>query len=150
MKKLTLLALTLCTLLCLAPAAAPAFAQSPPTAPAKIHRVIFAVTSGDEADWSLTLGNARNLIAGLKPAPYEIEIVSFGPGINLIKADSPVAKDIAALQADGVKFTACQNAMRFHHLELKDLVPGAIPVPAGIVELVTKQEQGWIYVKGGR
>ena len=40
--------------------------------------------------------------------------------------------------------------MRFHHLELKDLVPGAIPVPAGIVEVVEKQEQGWIYIKGGR
>jgi len=141
MKKL----LTLITLLCLAPLAL-LHAQTP----TKTHHIIFAVTSGEEADWNLTLGNTRNLIAGLKPDPYEIEIVSFGPGITMIKADSTVAKDIAALQAEGVKFTACQNAMRNRHLELKDLVPGAIPVPAGIVELVTKQEQGWIYVKGGR
>jgi intracellular sulfur oxidation DsrE/DsrF family protein len=146
-----LIHLALATLLCLAPfATRRVLAQAPASAPAKTHHVIFAVTSGDEADWNLTLGNTRNLIAGLKPDAYEIEIVSFGPGITMLKADSTVAKDIAALQAEGVKFTACQNAMRNRHLELKDLVPGAVPVPAGIVELVTKQEQGWIYIKGGR
>jgi intracellular sulfur oxidation DsrE/DsrF family protein len=64
----------------------------------------------------------------------------------MIKADTPILEDIKKLQDMGVKFTACQNAMRFHHLELKDLVPGAIPVPAGIVEVVEKQEQGLIYI----
>jgi len=150
MKKLAFCLSFLCAVLLLAPIGRtqqPAAATAPT---AKTHRVLFAVTSGDEADWNLTLGNTSNLIAGLKPDPYEIEIVSFGPGISMLKADSTVAKDIAALQAEGVKFTACQNAMRNRHLELKDLVPGAIPVPAGIVELVTKQEQGWIYIKGGR
>ena len=138
----------LCTLFCLAPIA---HAQQPtPPTPVKTHHILFAVTSSDEADWGLTLGNIHNLIIGLKPDPYEIEVVAFGPGITLLKADSTVAKDIAVLQSQGVKFMACQNAMRYHHLELKDLVPGAISVPAGIVEVVTKQEQGWIYIKGGR
>jgi intracellular sulfur oxidation DsrE/DsrF family protein len=151
MKKLTLLALTVFTILSLSPIVSTlALAQTPASAPVKTHRVVFAVTSGDEADWNLTLGNIRNLIAGLKPDPYEIEVVAFGPGISVIKADSTAAKDIAALQTEGVKFMACQNAMRMRHLELKDLVPAAIPVPAGIVEVVTKQEQGWIYIKGGR
>jgi intracellular sulfur oxidation DsrE/DsrF family protein len=40
--------------------------------------------------------------------------------------------------------------MRARHLELKDLLPGVTPVPSGIVEVVTKQEQGWVYIKGGR
>jgi len=125
-----------------------ASAQTP--APAKTHRVLFAVTSGDVIDWHMTLGNARNLIAGLKPEPVEVEIVAYSAGIMMIKGDSAVAADIAALQAQGVKFVACQNAMRFHKLELKDLLPGVTPVPAGIVEVVTKQEQGWLYIKGGR
>jgi intracellular sulfur oxidation DsrE/DsrF family protein len=125
-------------------------AASAQTAPAKTHRVLFAVTSGDVIDWQMTLGNTRNLIAGLKPEPVEVEIVSYSAGIMMIKGDSAVAADIAALQAQGVKFVACQNAMRFHKLELKDLLPGVTPVPAGIVEVVTKQEQGWTYIKGGR
>jgi intracellular sulfur oxidation DsrE/DsrF family protein len=125
-------------------------AASGQTTPAKTHHVVFAVTSGDVIDWQMTLGNARNLIAGLKPEPVEVEIVSYSAGIMMIKGDSAVAADIAALQAQGVKFVACQNAMRFHKLELKDLLPGVTPVPAGIVEVVTKQEQGWTYIKGGR
>ncbi len=125
-------------------------AASGQAAPAKTHRVLFAVTSGDVIDWQMTLGNARNLIAGLKPEPVEVEIVSYSAGIMMIKGDSAVAADIAALQAQGVKFVACQNAMRFHKLELKDLLPGVTPVPAGIVEVVTRQEQGWTYIKGGR
>ena len=116
----------------------------------KSHKVIFGVTSADPADWNLVMGNTRNLINGVKPDPIEVEIVSFGPGINMIKLDSPVAEDIKKLQEMGVKFTACQNAMRAHKLELKDLLPGMVPVPAGIVEVVEKQEQGWIYIKGGR
>jgi uncharacterized protein len=137
------LLLALCTLLFVA---LPLTAQST----GKPHKVIFAVTSGDVADWNLVMGNARNLINGVKPDPIEVEIVSFGPGINMIKADTPILDDIKKLQDMGVKFTACQNAMRAHKLELKDLIPGAIPVPAGIVEVVEKQEQGWIYIKGGR
>jgi intracellular sulfur oxidation DsrE/DsrF family protein len=125
----------------------PALGQS---ATGKPHKVVFAVTSGDEADWNLSLGNIRNLLAGLKPDPVEVEVVAFGGGITLVKGDSSVAVDIAKLQAEGVKFVACQNSMRARHLELKDLLPGVTPVPSGIVEVVTKQEQGWIYIKGGR
>ena len=49
----------------------------------------------------------------------------------------------------GVRFAACQRAMRGHNLELKDLVAGTVPVPAGIVEVVLRQEQGWTYIKAG-
>jgi intracellular sulfur oxidation DsrE/DsrF family protein len=125
-----------------------ASAQTAP--PAKTHRVIFGVTSGEEIDWNITLGNTRNLIAGLKPDVVQVEIVAYSQGINMIKNDSTVAADIVALQKQGVVFVACQNAMRAHKLELKDLLPGVTPVPAGIVEVVTKQEQGWTYIKGGR
>jgi intracellular sulfur oxidation DsrE/DsrF family protein len=117
---------------------------------AKTHHVVFAVTSGDEADWKLTLANMRNLLIGFGTDPYEVELVAFGPGITMLAAPSAVGDDIKAMQEKQVHFKACQNAMRARKLTLADLVPGSEPVPAGIVELVTKQEQGWIYIKGGR
>ncbi len=125
----------------------PANAQS---ATGKTHRVVFAVTSGDVMDWNISLGNIGNLLAGLKPDTVEVEGVAFAGGINMVKADSAVAADIAKLQEQGVKFVACQNSMRAHKLELKDLLPGMSSVPSGIVEVVTRQEQGWVYIKGGR
>jgi len=119
-------------------------------AQAKTHHVIFALTSGDEADWNLTLGNMRNLLTGFGTDPYEVELVAFGPGIVVLRSTSSVAADIQALQAKHVHFMACENSMRKQHLTVADLITGVQPVPAGIIELVTKQEQGWIYIKGGR
>ncbi len=35
----------------------------------KTHHIVFALTSGDEADWNLTLGNMRNLLKSLRRYP---------------------------------------------------------------------------------
>jgi intracellular sulfur oxidation DsrE/DsrF family protein len=123
-----------------------AVAQAP--APAQHHRVLFALTSPEEADWNLTMGNIRNLLKLLPDA--EVEVVSYGPGIMMVAKTSSVAADITALQAQHVKFVACQNAMRARKLTVADLVEGVTPVPAGIVEVVTKEEEGWTYIKAGR
>jgi intracellular sulfur oxidation DsrE/DsrF family protein len=120
------------------------------SAQAKAHRVLFAVTSPDEADWHLAMGNMRNLISGLAPETVEIEVVAFGPGLSIVKKGSIVETEIKALQAKNVKFVACQNAMRAQHVTVEDLLQDVGTVPAGIVEVVTKQEQGWTYIKAGR
>jgi uncharacterized protein len=116
----------------------------------KTHRVVFAVTSGDEEDWKLVMNNMRNLLLSFGDTPYEVEVVAFGPGIAMLKAPSAVGPEIEAMQAKHVHFKACENSMRGRKLTLADLVPGSEPVPAGIVEVVTKQEQGWVYIKAGR
>jgi len=143
MKKRHLLLFVACLPLCLPHAA---FAQ----ANTKTHHVVFAITSGDETDWKLTVGNIRNLITALKPDPVEVEVVAYSQGLNLVKHDSTQASEIAALQQMNVRFVACENSMRAQHVEAKDLLAGVQPVPSGIVEVVTKQEQGWSYIKGGR
>jgi len=119
-------------------------------APVKTHHVVFALTSGDIADWNLTLGNMRNLLAGFGTDPYEVELVAFGPGLSILKIGSSVAIDISALQAKHVTFMACENSMRMQKVTVADLLPNIQPVPSGIVEVVTKQEKGWVYIKGGR
>jgi intracellular sulfur oxidation DsrE/DsrF family protein len=116
----------------------------------KTHRVLFALLSGDASDWQVTIGNINNLIKGLAPDEVEIEVVAYSQGLGLVKNGSSMAKEVAELQEKHVKFVACQNAMRMQHVEAKDLLPGVGMVPAGIVEVVTKQEQGWTYIKAGR
>jgi intracellular sulfur oxidation DsrE/DsrF family protein len=120
------------------------------SAQAKVHRVVFAVTSPEEADWHLTMGNIRNLISGLAPDTVEVEVVSYGPGLHMVRKPSVVDEDIQALIAKHVKFVACENAMRAQKVTKDDLLTGVGTVPAGIVEVVTKQEQGWTYIKAGR
>lgn len=122
----------------------------PIQAQTKAHRVLFAMTSPEEADWQLTLNNIRNLIGGMAPEPVEVEVVAYGPGIAFLKKDGVNAADIQKLESPHVHFVACGNAMRKQHLEASDLVAGSEVVPAGIVEVVKKQEQGWSYIKAGR
>jgi intracellular sulfur oxidation DsrE/DsrF family protein len=125
-----------------------ALAQAPAPATAQHHRVLFALTSPEEADWNLTLGNIRNLLKLLPDA--EVEVVAYGPGIMMVAKTSSVAAEITTLQGQHVKFVACQNAMRARKLTIADLIDGVTPVPAGIVEVVTKEEEGWTYIKAGR
>lgn len=149
----TLALALVCTLLFSGAAAfaapAPA-APAPAAAPVHTHRIIFAITSGDKTDWEISMHNTGNLLKGFAPDPVEIEIVAFGPGINVLTADSSVRADLEALQKQGVHLAACHNSMKGNNLTLADMIPGTVEVPSGIVELVKKQEEGWSYVKGGR
>ena len=122
----------------------------PMQAQTKPHRVLLAISSPEEADWQLTLNNVRNLISGLAPEAVDIEIVAYGPGIAFLKKNGADAAEIQKLESPHVHFVACGNAMRKQHLEASDLVPGTEVVPAGMVEVVRKQEQGWTYIKAGR
>lgn len=117
---------------------------------AKAHRVVFAVTSADETDWKLMLGNIRNLLAGLPPNSTDVEVVAYGPGLALVRKPSSANAEIQDLEAMHVRFVACENSMRMQHVTAEELVQGVQTVPSGVTEVVLKQELGWSYIKAGR
>lgn len=114
------------------------------------HRVVFALTSGEEADWKFTLGNIQNLFASIAPESSEVELVAYGPGLGFVRKGSSAESGIVALQAKHVRFVACENSMRMQHVSAADLIPGVTVVPSGVAEVVARQEQGWSYIKAGR
>lgn len=116
----------------------------------RTHRVVFAITSPNQPDWQLTLGNIGNLKKGFAGEPVEVEVVAYGPGIAMVKKESAVSEGIEALEKDGVTFVACENSMRRMQLTKADLIPGVGTVPSGVVEVVKKQEAGWSYIKAGQ
>lgn len=115
----------------------------------KPHRVIFALTSADEADWKLLLGNVGNLLRGLPADSVEAEVVVYGPGLSLVRTTSSASNDVRDLIAKHVRFVACENSMKLQHITPADLLPGVTTVPSGVIEVVVKQEQGWSYIKAG-
>ena len=82
-----------------------------------------------------------------------IEIVTYGPGLNMLRADtSPVKKRIKSFgeNFDNIAFRACGNTQRkMAKNEGKSimLLPQAKNVPSGVVHLMERQEQGWSYVR---
>jgi len=129
-------------------ASGPALAATPATAPATAkEQAIFAVSDADPQKWNLTLGNIANAIDGIGADGADIELVVYGPGIAMLKKDSPVAEKIAAALKSGVRIVACQNSMRGFHIEAADLAPGVGVVPSGVVELIRREHAGYAYVR---
>jgi intracellular sulfur oxidation DsrE/DsrF family protein len=110
-------------------------------------RVVIQVSDGETTKWNLALNNAHNLQAELGAANIDIEIVAYGPGIGMLKLDSPVANAVGEAGAAGMKIFACENTMRAQHLARSDMLDGIGYVSAGVVEIMKRQQQGWSYIR---
>jgi len=120
-------------------------AQTMPAA--KPNRVVMQVSDNDPGKWNLALNNAKNLQADLGAGNVEIEIVAYGPGIGMLKADSIVGNRIGDALGQGVKVSACENTMHGQKLVKADMLDGIGYVPAGVVEIMRKQQEGWAYLR---
>ena len=123
--------------------ALPAAAQSQPAK----NRALFQITDNDPARWNLILNNMANLRDGVGGEGAEIELVAYGPGLLMLKADSPVKERLAEALKSGVKINACQQTMRGMKFVPGDMVPDIGYVPSGVVEVMRKQQQGWAYIR---
>jgi intracellular sulfur oxidation DsrE/DsrF family protein len=121
-------------------------AQVQPAA-AQRAKVVIQVSDSDQGKWNLALNNARNIQSDLGAANVDIEIVTYGPGIDMLKLDSPVGGRIGEATTAGVKVIACENTMRGQKLTRADMLNGISYVPAGVVELMSRQQQGWAYIR---
>jgi intracellular sulfur oxidation DsrE/DsrF family protein len=121
-------------------------AQAQP-APALRAKVVIQVSDSDQGKWNLALNNAKNIQTDLGAANVDIEIVTYGPGIDMLKLDSPVGGRIGEATTAGVKVIACENTMRGQKLTRADMLNGISYVPAGVVELMSRQQQGWAYIR---
>src|SRR4051812_34859709 len=115
--------------------------------PAAKNRVVMQVSDADPGKWNLALNNARNLQADLGAANVELEIVAYGPGIGMLKMESPVASRIGEALDAGVKVVACENTMAGQKLTKTDMLPRIGYAPAGVTEIMRKQQEGYAYIR---
>jgi hypothetical protein len=134
--------------LCLALAAA-ATAQAPQASQASGARskVVLQVSEADPARWNLALNNAKNIQTDLGAANVDVELVVYGPGIGMLKADSIVGNRVDEAIAAGVKVVACENTMRNQKLPPADMLSKISYVPSGVVVIMQRQQQGWAYIR---
>jgi intracellular sulfur oxidation DsrE/DsrF family protein len=119
------------------------------------HRLVLQVSSNDPATMNLALNNAANVdqyYSG-KGEPVEIEIVTFGPGLHMLRDDTSPVKDRIKSMAESrpsITFKACANTQaNMAKAEKKEipLLSQANVVPSGMVRVMELQEQGWSYVR---
>jgi len=122
-----------------------AVAQSAPAAaPA---RVVVQVSEADPARWNLVLNNVKNLQDDLGANNVTIEIVAYGPGIGMLKFDAPTNSRITDAAKAGVLIQACENTMRNQKLVRADMHPNVSYVPAGVTQIIKRQQEGWAYLR---
>ena len=121
----------------------------------KQHRIVLQVNTNEPATMNLALNNATNVAQYYKDRGEKvmIEIVTFGPGLNMLRSDtSPVKARIEtlALSTPEISFKACGNTREnMTKAESKEipLIPQAQVVKSGVVRILELQEQGWSYVR---
>jgi uncharacterized protein len=123
----------------------------------KAHHVAFHVDQNDPEVMNQTLNNATNVIEYYrgKNEDVDVDIVTYGPGLNMLRADtSPVVDRVKRLKdmvfPGKIQFSACnvtKMAMEKREGHAISIVPEASIVASGVVHLMELQEQGWSYVR---
>jgi uncharacterized protein len=119
------------------------------------HRLALQVSDNDPGKWNLTLNVAANVsryYSG-KGEEVEIEVVAYGPGLHMLRADTSKVKPRLESFKQGmpnVSFMACENTLALmtrNEGKEPPLVDNARRVPAGVVRLIELGEKGWTIVR---
>lgn len=121
----------------------------------KEHRIVFQLTDNDPQRMTMILDNIANVSRYYadKGDPVEFEVVAYGPGLHMLRADTSPVKDRVKsirLSIPDVTFTACGNtieSMGSAEGRKIELLPQVGIVPAGVARLAELQEQGWAYIR---
>jgi uncharacterized protein len=111
------------------------------------YKVVIQVSDNDLAKWNLALNNAKNIQQALGKNNATVEIVAYGPGIDMLKLDSEVGSRLSEAADSGVLVAACANTMRAHKLTAADMHPAAQIVPSGVVEIIRREREGYAYIR---
>lgn len=122
------------------------FAQNKP----KDHKIVFQFTNAnDTLQQKAFVRQLENITAHWPNAKYEV--VVYNQGVELVmKNNTKYQARLQTLKAKGVNFVVCENTLKNRKIS-KEAFPEILVgfVPAGIAEIVEKQEEGWSYIRGG-
>jgi uncharacterized protein len=121
------------------------------------HHIAIQIDQNDPQMMTLVLNNATNVIEHYraKNQDVDVDIVAYGPGLHMLRADtSPVQDRIKRLKdmvfPGKIQFSACNNTRQGMEKAEGHEIPilaNATIVPSGVVHLMELQEQGWSYVR---
>ena len=113
----------------------------------KPYNIVFDLTTSDTATHQRLIRWINGILASHPDA--KIEVVFYGKALDMIVKDrSTVAGDVIKLGTEKkVTFAACEHAMQVFNINKNQLLNGVRTVPDALFELVTKQAEGYGYIK---
>ena len=93
---------------------------------------------------------AYNLLKAYDPDKIAIEVVAFGPGIDLLRTENANRKLVESLVAQGVRFDVCLNTLdtiERNTGKRPDIIPAATPVQVDVGQILSLTENGYTLVR---
>ncbi|MDN3690243.1 DsrE family protein [Cyclobacterium jeungdonense] len=110
-------------------------------------KIVFDITSKDEATHQAALRHVTMMSTSYPDSEFEV-VVYAGAYPMVLKASSAVAEEIQQFEGnERVTFVVCEATLKRHQINPSQLLAGVKTVPDGILEIVTKQGEGWGYIK---
>jgi intracellular sulfur oxidation DsrE/DsrF family protein len=136
----------------MAAAATPAGAQQAPLQdkPFAEHKVVLQLSDDDPRKQRLVLSVATNLMKFYDPDKVAVEIVAFGPGIELLKPENPNRKMVESLVAQGARVDICLNTVDTLERDTgkrPEFIAAATPVQVGVAQILLLTENGYKLVR---
>lgn len=133
-------------------AATPARAQQAPLQdkPFAEHKVVLQLSDDDPRKQRLVLSVASNLMKFYDPDKVAVEIVAFGPGIDLLKPENPNRKLVESLVAQGGRVDICLNTVDTVERDTgrrPEFIAAATPVQVGVAQILLLTENGYTPVR---
>jgi intracellular sulfur oxidation DsrE/DsrF family protein len=114
------------------------------------HRLVLQLSDDDPKKQGLVISVANNLLKFYGPDRIAIEVVTFGPEIDLLRSDSPNRKFVDSLVSQGVRFDVCMNTVDTIARTTgtaPQLNPNARLVEAGVAQILMLTEKGYTLVR---
>ena len=145
-KQVRMYALACAALISLTTLSPTSYAANTKTKASAKERVVFQISDADPKKLYLVLNAAKNVQTIYGKNNAVVELVAFGPGVNLLTIDSEAGQRIDEAIKDGIKVVVCENTMKSLKLTEADMLPALSYVPGGILELMKKQKAGYAYI----
>jgi intracellular sulfur oxidation DsrE/DsrF family protein len=114
------------------------------------HRLVLQMSDRGQDKQALVLSVANNILKAYGPDLVVVEVVAFGPGIDLLLAASPNRARVDSLIAQGVRFDVCMNTVDTIERETGrkvDLNPLAQKVQVGVARILDLCANGYVLVR---
>lgn len=114
------------------------------------HRIVLQLSDNDARKQGLVLSVASNLMKHYDPDKVAIEVVAFGPGIDLLRPENPNRKMVESLVVQGARFDICLNTVDTVEREngkRPEFISVATPVQVGVAQILFLTENGYTLVR---
>ncbi len=108
------------------------------------------LSDNDLQKQGLVISVANNLLKFYDPDKVAIEVVAFGPGIELLRPENANRNRIESLVAQGVRFDVCLNTVDTLERETgkrPEFIAAATPVQVGVAQILLLTENGYTLVR---